>query len=252
MDLLPFLHQKLLFTPADIEQQLGNMRSAKTLLLRYQRQGYISKVRRGLYCVNNLATQQPEANKYRVACAVTPSAFIAYHAAMEYHGLAHQVYYNVAVGSEQAFNNFEFDGHLFTCHHLFSNSGIDTPIGDSHVRVTSVERTVVECIDRIDLCGGWEELVNCLRCVQYLREEQITAILRVYNKTALYKKVGFLFEQLALPVSPAFISGCKQYAKESVTYLTSDGSSDTFHAAWRLYAPANLLTINTQNNDELV
>ena len=111
---------------------------------------------------------------------------------------------------------------------------------------------IIECIDRIDLCGGWEELVNCLRSVQYLREEQITAILRVYNKTALYKKVGFLFEQLALPVSPAFISGCKQYAKESVTYLTSDGSSDTFHAAWRLYAPANLLTINTQNNDELV
>lgn len=252
MDILPFLHQKLLFSPADVEQQVGNLRRAKTFLSRYQRQGYISKVRRGLYCVNNLASGQPEANKYQVASAVTPTSFVAYHAAMEYHGLAHQVYYDVAVGSEQAFNSFDFDGQHFACHHLFAHFGIDTPIADSHVRVTSVERTIVECIDRIDLCGGWEELVNCLHSVQYLREEELLTILRIYDKTALYKKVGFLFEQLQLPVSQEFIETCKQYAKDSVTYLTSDGSSDTFHAAWRLYAPHDLLTINIQNNDELV
>ncbi|MBQ8938929.1 MAG: hypothetical protein IJ047_01725 [Paludibacteraceae bacterium] len=96
-------------TPADFAQQLGSMRSAQTLLARYQHQGYVSKVRRGLYCANNIATLLPEANKYQVASAITPSSFVAYHAAMEYHGLAHQVYYDVAVGSEQAFNPFDFE-----------------------------------------------------------------------------------------------------------------------------------------------
>lgn len=252
MDLLSFIHQKLLFTPADLAQQLGSMRSAQTLLLRYQRQGYVSKVRRGLYCANNVATFQPEANKYQVASSITPSSFIAYHAAMEYHGLAHQVYYDVAVGSEQPFNPFDFDGNHYNCYHLPVNVGIDIPVADIHVRVTNVERTVIECIDRIDLCGGWEELINCLRSVQYLRDEQLFSILRLYEKIALYKKVGFLFEQLKLPVSHSLIGACRQYAKDSVTYLTSDGSSDTFYAAWRLYAPGNLLTINNPNNDELV
>ena len=88
--------------------------------------------------------------------------------------------------------------------------------------------------------------------VQYLREEMLLTILQTYNKIALYKKVGFLFEQLHLPVSSNLIDTCKQYAKESVTYLTSDGDSDTFSAAWRLYAPKNLLTINQHNPDELV
>ena len=252
MDILPFLHQKLLFYPTDIAQQLGNLRSAKTLLLRYQRQGYISKVRRGLYCVNNIATGQPEANKYQVASIITPTSFVAYHAAMEYHGLAHQVYYDVAVGSDQSFNSFDFDGQHFTCHHLFAHCGIDTSIADAHVRVTNVERTIIECIDRIDLCGGWEELVNCLRSVQYIREEELITILRLYDKTALYKKAGFLFEQLQVPVSQELITTCKQCAKDSVTYLTSDGNSDTFHATWRLYAPHDLLTINSQNINELV
>lgn len=252
MDILPFLHQKLLFSPTDIEQELGNKRSAKTLLLRYQRQGYITKVRRGLYCVNNIATKLPEVNKFQIASALTSTSYVAYHTALEYHGLAHQIYYDVAVGSEQAFNSFEFDGNFYSCHNIPIHIGIDEPIADRHVRITNVERTIIDCIDRIDLCGGWEELVNCLQSVQYLREEQLKAILHAYNKIALYKKVGFLCEQLQLPISQEFIKTCRQYAKDSVTYLTSEGSSDTFYAAWRLYAPHDLLAINTQVPHELV
>lgn len=236
----------------DVAQELGNVRSAQTLLMRYQKQGYVSKVRRGLYCVNNIATHLPEANKFQVASAVTPTSYIAYHAAMEYHGLAHQVYYDVAVGGEQTFNAFEFDGNHFAFHRIPVHIGVDNPITDSHVRVTNVERTMVDCIDRIDLCGGWEELTNCLMSVQYLREEMLITILKAYDKIALYKKVGFLLEKLHMPVSSSLIDTCKQYAKESVTYLTSDGDSDTFNAVWRLYTPKNLLTINQQNTDELV
>lgn len=252
MNLLPFLYQKLLFTPEDVARELGNPRSAATLLWRYQKQGYIMQVRRGLYCVTNMATQQPEANKYQIASSITPTAYIAYHAAMEYHGLAHQVYYDVTVGSEQSFRAFDFDGIHYAPHLSTLALGIDSPVADSHVRVTNVERTLIDCIDRIDLCGGWEELVNCLRGVHYLREEQLTEVLKIYGKTALYKKTGFLFEQLWLPVSTDVIAMCRSYAKDSVMYLTSDGTSDVFHAAWRLYAPHDLLTINNPNTDELV
>ncbi len=252
MSLLPFLHQKLLFTPEDIARELGNPRSAATLLWRYQKQGYITQVRRGLYCVTNMATKQPEANKFQIASTITPTAHVAYHAAMEYHGLAHQVYYDVIVGSEQSFRAFDFDGSHYAPHISTIVLGIDNPVADSHVRVTNVERTLIDCIDRIDLCGGWEELVNCLRGVHYLREEQLMAVMTVYDKTALYKKTGFFFEQLGLPVSADFIDLCRSYAKDSVMYLTSDSASDMFYSAWRLYAPHDLLTINNPNTDELV
>ena len=252
MKLLSYLHNKLLFTLQDVAIEMGNTRSAQALLMRYQRQGYISKVRRGLYCVNNIASLLPEVNKFQVASAVTSTSYVAYHAAMEYHGLAHQVYYDVAVGGEQPFNSFEFDGNNYSFRHIATHVGVDTPIADSHVRVTNVERTVIDCIDRIDLCGGWEELINCLRSVHYLREEVLLTILKAYSRIALYKKVGFLFEQLDMPVSSNLIDMCRQYAKESVTYLTSDGDSDTFNATWRLYVPKNLLIINQQSPNELI
>ena len=252
MNLLPLLHQKLLFSTEDIVKEAGNPRSVATMLWRYQRQGYISQVRRGLYCVNNMATQQPEANKFQIASAITPTSFVAYHAAMEYHGLAHQLYYDIVVGSKQTFRAFEFDNYHYIPHFSALAHGVETPLADTHIRVTNIERTIIDCIDHIDLCGGIEELVNCLRSVQYVREEELQIILQAYHKTALYKKVGFLCEQLQLPVSHYFIAGCRKYAKDSVLFLTPDGTSDTFHATWRLYAPQKLLTINNQNADELV
>ena len=77
MNLLSFLHSKLLFTLQDVSLETGNTRSAQSLLMRYQKQGYVSKVRRGLYCVNNMATHLPEANKFQVASAITPTSYIA-------------------------------------------------------------------------------------------------------------------------------------------------------------------------------
>ena len=252
MEILSFLYQKLLFSPRDVMEETGTLRSAITLLNRYQKQGYVSKVRRGLYCVNNLATKQPEANKYQVASAITTTSYVAYHAAMEYHGLAHQVYYDVTVVTAQAFNSFEFDGNRYIAHQSSLTLGVDNPFADSHMRVTSVERTVIDCIDRIDLCGGWEELVNCLQSIQYLREEQLVSVLDAYAKPTLYKKVGFLCQVLQMPVSEEFVKLCWQYAKASVTHLTSEGESNKFCQTWRIYVPHNLLTINQQNQDELV
>ena len=65
MKLLSYLHKKLLFTLQDVAEEMGNVRSAQTLLARYQRQGYVSRVRRGMYYVNNIASSLPETNKYQ-------------------------------------------------------------------------------------------------------------------------------------------------------------------------------------------
>lgn len=207
----------------------------------FAKKGYVSKIRRGLYCVNNIAKKQPEANKFQIASSINPSSFVAYHAAMEYHGLSHQTYYDVTIGTTNYFNSFDFDGYHYYSHVMPLNFAIENPIADSLVRVTSVERTIIDCIDRIDLCGGWEELANCLQSVSYIREDQLLTLLQSYDKTALYKKTGFLLETLHVPVSLDFINKCKVYARNSVCRLTSDGDSDHFCQSWRIYVPSELL-----------
>ena len=61
-----------------------------------------------------------------------------------------------------------------------------------NVKVTTLERTVIDCIDRIDRSGGTEELLQSIRSVQYLDENRLLEILEDYNKATLYKKTGFV------------------------------------------------------------
>ena len=107
---LPDLHRLLVFSKEDVARITGSKERASDLLLNYQSRGFITKLRRGLYCVLNLGTSVPVASKFQIATSITPTATVAYHAAMEYHGFAHQPFYELSVVSATRFTSFEFDG----------------------------------------------------------------------------------------------------------------------------------------------
>lgn len=238
-DYLSQLHRMMLFTKEDVINITGNQKRASDLLSNYQQRGLVAKVRRNLYCVVNLASQMPEASKSQIATAVSPTAAVAYHAAMEYHGFAHQVFYEVAVVSDTRFNPFEFDGSQFVYYHNPISEGITNPISDSAVRVTDTERTVVDCIDRIDLSGGSEELANCLAAVRYLDENKLLRYLNCYDKAMLYKKVGCVLSLAGsgLVLTADFFSTCQNKSRHITGTLTAAESCRRYVAEWRLYLP---------------
>jgi predicted transcriptional regulator of viral defense system len=64
---------------------------------------------------------------------------------------------------------------------------------DSLVRVTDEERTVIDCIDRIDRAGGLEELLHAIAAMTYLNENKLLNYLEIYDKQFLYQKTVFAF-----------------------------------------------------------
>ena len=223
-------------------QLTGNGKRATELLLNYQTRGLIVKVRRNLYCVLNLATSAPEASKVQIASAITPTASVAYHSAMEFHGFAHQSFYEMTIVSDTRFTPFDFDGLSYTYFRNPISDGILPYDYDSSIRVTDIERTIIDCIDRIDLCGGVEELLHCLSSIQYVNAEHLLLYLKCYAKIALYKKVGYilsLFED-TLHLPDEFFSVCRSHSDRSVSRLTSMEQCPTFINEWRLYVPSQI------------
>ncbi|MDR0988136.1 MAG: hypothetical protein LBM06_01555, partial [Prevotellaceae bacterium] len=53
------------------------------------------------------------------------------------------------------------------------STGILNPTGNPLVKVTDLERTVIDCLDYIDRAGGLEELVACLTLITYLKEDKL-------------------------------------------------------------------------------
>lgn len=82
---------------------------------------------------------------------------------------------------------------------------------NAEIVVTDLERTVVDCIDRIDLAGGLEELVTALNGITHLDEQALLSYLKEYNKKFVYKKAGFLLSLLKKDLlSQNFFDICKQ------------------------------------------
>ena len=118
------------------------------------------------------------------------------------------------------------------------------------VRVTTLERTVIDCIDRIDRSGGTEELLQSIRAIQYLDEKQLSAILADYDKATLYKKAGFVLEHYRnqLHLSKEFFEKCSNKNNIGSKVLTSAEDCQRFNNKWRIYVPEIFFDI-TQSTD---
>ena len=229
---------------------VGNKHSALVLLNRYAGAGLVKRIRRNLYAAVNLGTKAMEVNHFQIASHLTPTAHVAYHSAFEYYGFAHQVFFTTYVASESLFNGFECDGMIYQYCAAKIDTGVNTPPMDALVRVTDLSRTVVDCINRIDRCGGLEELCQCLNAIPYFDGSQIVQYLEAYNKRALYKKAGFILSHFMGKIKDgdALLAACHKCGAQGVNRIQSDSQKSVYHKEWGLYAPDNILSFLEQGS----
>lgn len=252
---LKAIYRLRIFSLEDVMDALSITKpSAAKLLQRLQDKGIVQHIRKNLYTTIDLASGQPLADKYEVGSSVSPTSYIGWHTALEFHGMAHQVFYNAYVGSESRFNRFTFGGtefeHCVAPIAADTQSGVITPIHSPHVRVTDLERTFVDCCDRLDRSGGAGELVHCLEGIVILDEDKLRRYLQLYGKAFLYQKTGFMLERIQAQahISDELIDLCRKQAGNSVKRLTNASDSTHYVSRWKLYVPNDLMT-TVNNND---
>jgi predicted transcriptional regulator of viral defense system len=247
-------HNRKLFRFEDIVTLIGNENTAKDLLYNYRKQKLICPIRRNLYAATDIATKKCIATKFELGSNINASSYISYHSALEYHGIAHQLFYDLYVSSESRFNNFEFDGINYMYCESKIKPGVYTPNLDSLVKVTDLEQTVIDCIDRIDRAGGLEELIHCISLITYLNQGKLIQYLDGYAKAFLYQKLGFILSYFLqqTKISDTFIVHCKKNIGKSVRYLTTREESYVFFKEWNLCAPENILSYLEQGGEEIV
>jgi len=248
------LHKLKIFHKKEVVALTKDENAAKEILRRYKKQGLISQVRRDLYVVTDLANKVSLATKFEIAGHITPSSYLSYHAALEYYGLAHQTFYELYVSSKETFSRFDYEGISYTFCPSRSNAGVLNPLTDSLVRITDLERTILDCIDRIDLSGGLEELVECFAIITYVSENKLLDYLYHFDKQALYQKAGFILSyfQKEMKLSDTFFEQCKSHTGKSTRYLTDKQESNTYFKEWKLCAPQNILSFLEQGEIEYV
>lgn len=181
-----------------------------------------AKIRNNMYTCISGETGTLIANRFQIASRITPTSYVLHHTAMEYYGITDQVYYDIYVSSETGFREFEFDG--YTYHFVMSKNmdGVDTPALSGSIRITNIERTLVDSVKAMDKIAGMEEVIHDIGSMRRMQEKRILNYMEQLSNQFLHQKVGFLLseykEQMGL--SDEFFEKCKDQIGKSKRYLT--------------------------------
>lgn len=229
------------FTKNDIIGDFDNDKQYENWLASQVKAKRIAKVRNGLYVHIDVAGY-PLTTKFEIASKIKEDSFVAYHSALEYYGVANQVFNAVTVCSENKFNTFTFDDIEYVLKQVKNKTQV-IYIQKAAVRVTTLERTIVDCIDDINLGGGIEEILNALEQIRVLDESRILEVLKSYSKVLLYQKIGYILEQYQekFSFSEGFFKECKSKLTNQIKYFLEDEYKDIeYNSTWKLMAPKNL------------
>jgi len=251
MNLYFELLRKPVFTIEYVNQYYNKIESARSAVKRLVGKGLAVKIRNNLYTCISGETGAPIANRYQIASAITPSAYVSHHTAMEYYGVSNQVFYEVYVSSQEVFRDFEFDGYAYHCVCSKCDKGIERANYSGGVRVTDRERTVIDSIKDMDKISGLEEVTENIQSISRLDEKRLLAYLEYYGNQFLYQKTGFLLEPQKgrLSLSDDFFKVCKERTGLSKRYLTRDCQAGKYDSNWRLVISPE--TYNLKNGGEI-
>lgn len=173
-----FYLSQALFRTQEILDNFTNERSMQVKLKALTENGRIEKIKNGLYATVNSLTGDIFASRFEIASALFENACVAYHSALEFHGLGNQMFSEVQVFTEKRYNPFMYNGLEYKFFSYTAKGGIMRLEQNAEIVVTNLERTIVDCIDRIDLAGGLEELVTALNGITHLDEQALLAELK--------------------------------------------------------------------------
>lgn len=156
------LYKMRIFNFEDVMREMKlSHAGTSTAISRWQSQKVLKPIRRNMYVTIDPSTDAPMCDKFELSSKISESSYVGWHTALELHGVAHQPFYNAYVGSKSRFKDFAFEGIDFVYYAApfepTAENGVITPKGNPYVHVTDLERTVIDCCDRIERAGGIEE-----------------------------------------------------------------------------------------------
>jgi len=183
----------------------ANPLTRKSLLRHHESQGNIVRIRRGLYATVP-AGPRPDAmtpDPYLVAAKLAPDAVLGYHTALELHGKAystHSRYTFLTSGATRllthrglTYQPVRFPKSLRAAKRTMFAVKEGERFGLS-LSVTTLERTLVDVFDRLDLAGGWEEAWRSLESVEFFDLDVVVQYAIYLGSATTTAKVGFFLE----------------------------------------------------------
>lgn len=239
----------------------------KRLLGYHRRQGRLILIRSGLYGAVPLGADAATypVDSYLIAAHLRSDGVIGYHSALAFHGIAHSLREERLILTRHPLvKPFPFRGITYRAvwppqaliEKRQEGSGVETQERQNQsLRVTGLERTLVDCLDRPRLGGGWEEVWRSYEAIPYLDIERIVHYSLLLENATTIASVGYFLQaqQERWMVGAADLHRLQAHRPQQPHYL---GRRREEHGhlikAWNLVVPERIIDRAWEENGESI
>ena len=255
-----FFRSHPVFTTDELDAHLASRggvgpRSRDALLAYHVRAGHLVRVRRGLYAVIPPGAEAGSfpVDPYLIASRLTPDAILSHHTALEFHGRAYSVWEHLTYLASRPSAPLTFRAHVIRGARFpealvrTGNTAYGVVIIDRSglpVRVTSLERTLVDVLDRPSHSGGWEEVWRSLDSVEFFDIGEVVDYVLLLGNATTAAKVGFYLEERggSLTAESAHLDVLRRHRPRQPHYLDrARNGKARFVAGWNLVVPREVV-----------
>ncbi len=212
------------------------------------------RIKRGVYATVPYGQQaknfQPD--PYLVATHLRDDAVVALHSAMAFHGHAYSVWWRMQYMTAARVRAFTFRGMEYVgvqAPRLIRDlpdfgGGVQVrPHGGGKVRVTSLERTLVDLLHSPEQGGGWEEIWRSLESVEFFTLDMIIEHAFRLGSALTIARVGFFLDQHReeLMVGDVHLDALARHVPLQPSYLDRRRKQGRLIHPWNLIVPENVL-----------
>jgi len=258
---LDFFAENPVFSHGDFLAALAargrTVATANNLLALHLASGRLLRVRRGLYAVRPPGVEPAgaEVNPYLIASKLRDDAVVAYHAALQFHGKAYSLWRKFYCLTKRRARPFTFQGQEFVTVQApvklralpdFGGGIREIRHAGGLVRVTNLERTLVDVLDAPDKGGGWEEIWRSLEMVEFFDLDAVFAYVRSMGSAIVAARVGFFLDRHreTLMVEEERLEELRTLAPAQPRYFDPGREPGKLVSAWNLVVPERVLNRN--------
>ncbi|MBD3205936.1 hypothetical protein GF319_06285 [Candidatus Bathyarchaeota archaeon] len=183
--------------------------SLRVFLHRLESDGAVERLERGKYIVIPQTSRKGEytLDEYVIGSVLVDPHAIAYWSALDYHGLTEQIPGTVFVQttSRRKKQDLTIFGVRYRIVRItdYKFFGVKTVwVEDTQVKVTDREKTIIDCLDHPEYCGGVSEPAKGLQ--EHGGEfdlETLEEYSRRIKNTGVIRRLGYLCELYNIPIS---------------------------------------------------
>lgn len=223
---------------------------ASKSLSRWAKQGWITRIRYGLYAVvsiDALSKDQPLENMWILIPEIFSPGYIGGWSAAEYWDFTEQIFTDICAFTEKklAHKKHEILGMNYVLTHIPSKLNFGTEVvwvKNKKTYVSDPHKTIVDMLHIPSIGGGIQHTIDCFK--EYIKSQhydpvQLINYVRRMNNGAVFKRLGYLSEKI-LGDKDNMVTICLAQITKGPSYIDPSLKKGKFTKRWNLYVPPYL------------